>query len=672
MGWKGLERNKLDFILTDLLPVEVSELFSFTNFYDFLTEGSQQKVINSLLKEFYRMKAAGGLLFEDGWGTSPLKYRILKGTTSTREMSIIQPCSALNLFFFIDCYQKEILDYFEQHHEFSIRYHQKNTDLVYQSRSKKETLYFQDSACFTDRSIIQQSGNFFKIGPYKSINSFTGSHIWRVNNFKFPVYAKVDYKACFDSIYTHAFAWCIEQNTVDAKNAKNSNLFVEIDRIMQNINGRFSNGIVVGPEFSRMMAEILLQWIDCEVERSLEIQDIICGSDYKIYRYVDDVFVFAANDVVIEHIVEQYRLHAGRYLLRLNDLKFKKEATPCLPKDWLESTRLMADAIGDFFYQGKRKDFYDLPDEKQILVKDNFIPIDRIKDEIAVLMKKHSEDRHTIVSFLLSTMLNNIGKKKNGYKLFHPNHCGKAMLLIDLTMYIYAYCPSFESTRKVISILSYINDELDFKTNEIVREKLRRCLWRYAFIFEKGNLFDLCDWFPVLLEYGLTLPTRVEENIIEKIRKLDNPILWGVILCYSRYYENFFKKLLEEVELVIDDKIDRISKKEAMMYEEFWYVLIFHNCPFLSKSLKKKITQFVEDITPRAPKLPNTMSPSDKVKKLLCDFLQRSNQGNKPEKSFFNWGRVRAFDNRITYRTYQRTVFKNYKKYQTGIITSLD
>lgn len=143
-------------------------------------------------------------------------------------------------------------------------------------------------------------------------------------------------------------------------------------------------------------------------------------------------------------------------------------------------------------------------------------------------------------------------------------------------------------------------------------------------------------------------------------------------MCYSRYHENFFKKLLEEVELVIDDKIDRISKKEAMMYEEFWYVLIFHNCPFLSKSLKKKITQFMEDITPRAPKSPNSMSPSDKVKKLLCDFLQRSNQGNKPEKSFFNWGRVRAFDNRITYRTYQRTVFKNYKKHQTGIITSLD
>ena len=38
MGWNGLERNKLDYILTDLLPVEVSELFSFTQFYLFLSK----------------------------------------------------------------------------------------------------------------------------------------------------------------------------------------------------------------------------------------------------------------------------------------------------------------------------------------------------------------------------------------------------------------------------------------------------------------------------------------------------------------------------------------------------------------------------------------------------------------------------------------------------------
>lgn len=35
MGWNGLERNNLDYILTDLLPVEVSELFRFRSYTHF-------------------------------------------------------------------------------------------------------------------------------------------------------------------------------------------------------------------------------------------------------------------------------------------------------------------------------------------------------------------------------------------------------------------------------------------------------------------------------------------------------------------------------------------------------------------------------------------------------------------------------------------------------------
>lgn len=155
MGWKGLERNKLDFILTDLLPVEVSELFSFTNFYDFLTESSQQKVINSLLKEFYRMKAAGGLLFENGWGTRPLKYRIHKGTASTREMSIIQPCSALNLFFFIERIRKldnpilwGVILCYSRYHENFFKKLLEEVELVIDDKidriSKKEAMMYEE------------------------------------------------------------------------------------------------------------------------------------------------------------------------------------------------------------------------------------------------------------------------------------------------------------------------------------------------------------------------------------------------------------------------------------------------------------------------------------------------------------------------------------------------
>ena len=291
MRWSGLERNKLDFILTDLLPVEISELFSFSQLYAFLLQKPNQKILSKLIQEIKQNKAEGNRrIFENGWGAKPLKFKIFKGTETMREMSVIQPFSAVNLFLFIECYQDDILNYFEKHHGYSIRYYKKNTNLYYKARSGHMTQYFQEQAKRVGHGIIQQAGNYFTIGPFESINSFTDSRVWRMCNFKYKYYAKLDYKACFDSIYTHAFTWIIERNVVDAKSASNSHLLITIDRILQNINGRSSNGIVVGPEFSRMIAEVLLQHIDNLISVSISKENIIYNVDYVAFRYVDDIF----------------------------------------------------------------------------------------------------------------------------------------------------------------------------------------------------------------------------------------------------------------------------------------------------------------------------------------------------------------------------------------------
>lgn len=354
MGWNGLERNKLDYILTDLLPVELSELFSFSQLYAFLLKKENQKILERLIQELRQYKAkSSSRMFESSWSTKPLKYKILKGTDTMREMSVIQPFSALNLFLFIECYQKDILNYFEKHHNFSIRYHKKCTDLYYKSKSGRTTQYFQNQSFSLGRGVIQQAGNYFKIAPFESINSFADSRVWRICNFKYKYYAKLDYKSCFDSIYTHAFTWILERNVVDAKDAYNSHLFVTIDRILQNINGRSSNGIVVGPEFSRMMAEILLQHIDSKISLSLSKENIIYDIDYVAFRYVDDIFLFANQPQIIEQILSKYKTIGEQYLLRLNELKLTRGTTPCLPKEWLEKTRQLSDIIGNFFTKEK-------------------------------------------------------------------------------------------------------------------------------------------------------------------------------------------------------------------------------------------------------------------------------------------------------------------------------
>ena len=492
MGWKGLERNKLDYILTDLLPVELSELFSFRPLYDFLLEKPRQKTIANLFELLKSNMAEdkGKMLFEK-LATMPLKYNILKGTDSTREMSIVQPLSALNIFFFMECYQKDILNYFGKYHCFSIRYHKKNTELYYKTKAKGETQYFHRQSIRTGKGVVQQTGNYFKIGPFESINSFSDSRIWRLCNFHYRYYARIDYRSCFDSIYSHAYNWIVERNIIDSKDARNTNLFIAIDRILQNINGRSSNGVIIGPEFSRMIAEVLLQQIDSEVSLALSNEKMEQGNEYNVFRYVDDIYIFSTSQESLDIVIKKFRSIGEKYRLHLNELKLSKGETPCVPKSWLEKTRRLTDSLEGFFFIGKKSEFDKLSEEERHLFKDGYISVDRIKDEITVLMKEFPDGRRTIVSFLLSTRLNNISKKKDGYTLFGEKPSKKALLIIDLALFIYSFCPNFDQTRKIISMIVHMNEEVDFINDTAANDKLQK-LFADTRLYLSRGIFTTC------------------------------------------------------------------------------------------------------------------------------------------------------------------------------------
>lgn len=121
----NIERNKIDYLLTDIMPVEISELFSYGKFYEFLLENRRE--LDSIVDDIMKTKSQGeNLPFNGGsWASTPLKYNILKGVDGSREINLTQPISALNIYFFIECYQKEILSFLENNSYFSLRYHRK-------------------------------------------------------------------------------------------------------------------------------------------------------------------------------------------------------------------------------------------------------------------------------------------------------------------------------------------------------------------------------------------------------------------------------------------------------------------------------------------------------------------------------------------------------------------
>lgn len=175
-------------------------------------------------------------------------------------------------------------------------------------------------------------------------------------NSKYKHFIRTDYKACFDSIYSHTFTWLIGKDSIDTKSFEsNSNIYSAIDRILQNINARRSNGIVVGPEFSRMIAELLLQSIDTAVYNKLINSGVECGQDYNVYRYVDDIFIFAKSEELATHIVEKYSEIARKYLLQLNETKLFSSRVPFILDGWLNETNGFTNRMCDMLFNSKEE-----------------------------------------------------------------------------------------------------------------------------------------------------------------------------------------------------------------------------------------------------------------------------------------------------------------------------
>lgn len=255
----NIKRDDLDYILTDTLPVELSELYTNIYFYEFLH--SRKTEIDEISDEFKKlvfsfstknpfMKNSSD---NHGIPTIPLTFNILKSDQENkRKMSVPQPLSALEIYFFIRHYQTDILLSLKKS-RYSIRYHTRNNSLNYKTRHRKPLLIdYQYSCSKKNKKFLEQSGSFFNIGPVSRINHLTSCEEWVLHNLKYKFYCKLDYKRCFDSIYTHSFKWLVTNNIADSKNFNNSSLFAAIDRILQNINGYSSNGIIVGPEFFKI------------------------------------------------------------------------------------------------------------------------------------------------------------------------------------------------------------------------------------------------------------------------------------------------------------------------------------------------------------------------------------------------------------------------------------
>lgn len=361
MKYQKVTRDPLRALTSEMLPYEVPLPFNTAMLYGFLrrikfawVDEHTFRVFKSRFgraEKYWLEIVFDGMSFEKGAPEGdyllfdlkarngagydlrhPYKYRAKRNNGKNRNLALPHPQSMLAMTFFISEYRDSIL-YYTNRSSFSIRHPQRvarlhaKRDSEFAHRRDKESYGFEQYDLE-----YEHVTSFFSYRRYNNINRFYSSPEFRACERKYPKLVRADVSKCFDSIYTHTVSWVTNgvraskefrgEGTVDAT------FGAKFDRYMQYLNYAETSGIIIGPEFSRIFAEIILQEVDVRVERLLAKKGMRAGHDYEIMRYVDDYFIFLSDAKKSQQVEELLASQLSEFRLHLNDHKQHEFDTP--------------------------------------------------------------------------------------------------------------------------------------------------------------------------------------------------------------------------------------------------------------------------------------------------------------------------------------------------------
>lgn len=307
-------------LLTELLPFELPIFFSNERLYRYAGAGHENQP--TLVKR---------LLSHKGW-TVPFTFRIQRGDGRLRSLSIIHPATQLRFVPFYAKWDAYILNQCSKS-EFSLRYPTQVGSVYFERERKEDAPALKgeggDLAPGADAEQRVYASSYFYYTRFNQVWKFFDSTEFRRIEQDFRHLLRLDVSKCFQSIYTHSISWAIRGKPFAKKHQRALTFDGEFDGLMQHTNWNETNGIVIGPEVSRIFAEVILQQADADIKAGL-LEKKLTSEDVCIRRYVDDYFIFHNSDDtafmakgVVERVLEDLKL-------ALNDAKEERLSAPLI------------------------------------------------------------------------------------------------------------------------------------------------------------------------------------------------------------------------------------------------------------------------------------------------------------------------------------------------------
>lgn len=592
------KEDKSRVILTELLPYEVPMLFSNEGFYNIIKDGEL---------EYFESKIKG-TKYKD-WSeqfTLPFNYDIKKNIIGdNRTLSVIHPFT-----------QKRFIQLFENYDSLMLHLCSKSPFSL-RKINKIAKFYFSPNFVFNEENLInpdkevepdimdaesQYIKSYYTYKPIDLIYKFYDRTEFQRLEQRYNFLMEFDISKCFYHIYTHSITWAVKDKD-SAKLNSNKTTFENIfDKLMQHSNYNETNGIVVGPEISRIFAEIILQQIDLNVLTKLNNLSLKFGIDYDVRRYVDDYFVFSNNSETLDLVKKIFQKELQFYKLYLNPNKGDLKISPFLSDiavGKLEIKEYLIDFYNNLFEEITIDD-NNVKQIKQInkpyVLSQNFIK----KFQIIVKRNDLTYDALSkdVVRFFKSKLIEIL---KNDTELFNIERSENFFLmLLDITLYCYSVNINTNTTFRIAQIIVLIVKHLEGKNKLDVKHSI------YSKIYRDSE-FILTNFHRKQVKNETSIETI---NLLLAIKKLGNEYQFSPEkieyyfnldddkLCNLNYFHfitliYYFnnEKVYNTIKnKIITEIIDRFSQENVFLKSE--HTLLFFdiiNCPYIEEKHKRKI-----------------------------------------------------------------------------------
>jgi hypothetical protein len=431
--------------------------------------------------------------------------------TSFRRLSVPHPVNQFLASDFYEKYSSDIL-YYSGISPFSIRKPDAVAqlsyfnDLIHGKRMAQGFHFLEES-----HKEYDHLGSFFRYHRYSNVYRFYESKLYHNAEKKFDKLLKLDISRCFDSIYSHSISWAVlskevEKDAMIRDDTTTSRTFAsKFDKLMQNMNDGETNGIIIGPEISRIFAELILQRVDREVERQLRVgvsgQSVFHRRDYEAYRYVDDYFLFYNSEATARLFCDTLEAHLRDFKLSLSREKQHTIEKPIITNETIAKNKIK-EILADHL-KPEQKEYKQEPGE-DIRYPELKISANKLIVEFKTAIKSTSTTYATLLNFTLSNLewrtASWLRFHKRALKEFQDNGVTDVPLseadlsknlqnLIEFSFFVFATTPKVNFSVRLTRLICMIVDEIHeiivgFDTKESVlksiADNLYWCLRKYS------------------------------------------------------------------------------------------------------------------------------------------------------------------------------------------------